>query len=257
MESQIPNYLTSLVLTTASATVAVLLFVLHHAVKLAKWPARDRALAFWGGALLFAAWFFASLWLSWLGFFRGSPSSIPTIQYGVLIPIIVGVALFWWRPTVRRVIETVPQEWLVGVQVYRALGFIFLLLYAGGRLPGLFALPAGIGDVFVGLFAPIVGISYAGKRRNAAGFVRAWNLFGIADLITALTTGFLTSPSPIQKFALDAPNRLVTAFPLVMIPVFLVPLSILLHLASLWKLRQSRKSGAHSAPESFLVSGKS
>jgi len=38
----------------------------------------------------------------------------------------------------------------VGVQVYRALGLIFLVLYAGGYLPGLFAWPAGVGDILVG-----------------------------------------------------------------------------------------------------------
>src|ERR1700704_3949936 len=31
-----------------------------------------------------------------------------------------------------------PQHWLVGVQLYRALGVIFLILYATGKLPGLF-----------------------------------------------------------------------------------------------------------------------
>jgi hypothetical protein len=46
----------------------------------------------------------------------------------------------------------------------------------------------------------------------------------------------LSFPSPIQSFAFDNPNTLITAFPLVMIPVFLVPLAVLLHLASLAKL---------------------
>jgi hypothetical protein len=68
--------------------------------------------------------------------------------------------------------------------------------------------------------------------------VRAWNLLGIADLVVAMATGFLTSPSPVQLLALDRPNELISAFPLVMIPVFLVPLSLLLHLASLEKLGQ-------------------
>ena len=69
--------------------------------------------------------------------------------------------------------------------------------------------------------------------------LRAWNLFGISDLVVAVTTGFLTSPSQLQLLAFDRPNDLISAFPLVMIPVFLVPLSVLLHLASLEKLRQT------------------
>jgi hypothetical protein len=41
--------------------------------------------------------------------------------------------------------------------------------------------------------------------------------------------GFLTSPSPFQLFAFDLPNELIRQFPLVLVPVFLVPVSVLLH----------------------------
>jgi hypothetical protein len=115
---------------------------------------------------------------------------MPTIQFGVLIPILVGVALFMWWCPLRSVLEAVPQDWIVGVQLYRAMGVIFLVLYAGGRLPGLFAWPAGVGDILVGLLAPTIGIAYARRSSNAAGWLRAWNLFGIGDLIVALATRF-------------------------------------------------------------------
>ena len=105
-------------------------------------------------------------------------------------------------------------------------------------MPGAFAWPAGIGDLIVGLLAPVVGFAYMRGARGSNGMLRAWNLLGIADLVVAVSTGFLTSPSPLQLLALDKPNELVTAFPLAMIPAFLVPLAMLLHLASLQKLRQ-------------------
>jgi hypothetical protein len=237
MNGPVPNYLLPYVLSGTLAVVAAVLFGLSKALKLAGWPARDRRPAVWIGAVLLVTWFFAALLSSWLGLYRGA--QMPTIQYGVLIPIIVGVALFLrWR-AFKRVIEAVPQAWIVGVQVYRALGLIFLVLYASGRLPGVFAWPAGVGDILVGLLAPAIGIAYAHRSSNATGWLRAWNLFGIADLIVALATGFLTSPSRLQMFALGAPNELISAFPLAMIPVFLVPLPILLHFASLEKLRQT------------------
>jgi len=255
MNHLVPNYLLPYVLTGTLAIVAAVLFGLHSALKLARWPARDRRQAVWSGAVLLVAWFFAALLLSWFGFYRGAPSRIPTIQYGVLIPIMVGVALFWQWRTLRRVIEAVPQEWIVSVQVYRALGLIFLVLYAGGRLPGVFAWPAGVGDVIVGLLAPAVGIAYARRSRNAAGLLRAWNLFGIGDLIVAVATGFLTSPSPLHMLAFGAPNELISVFPLAMVPVFLVPLSVLLHLASLKKLRQTETG--RQVPRPLLASERS
>jgi hypothetical protein len=48
-----------------------------------------------------------------------------------------------------------PPPWLIGIQLYRVLGLNFLVLYALGRLPAEFALPAGVGDVIVGLAAPL------------------------------------------------------------------------------------------------------
>ncbi len=115
---------------------------------------------------------------------------------------------------------------------------IFLILYATDKLPGLFAWPAGLGDVLVGVLAPVVAIAYARAPDRNTDLVFAWNLFGLADLIVAVTTGFLTSPSIFQLFAFDLPNELISQLPLVLIPVFLVPVSVLLHLASLAKLRR-------------------
>jgi hypothetical protein len=237
MHHPVPGFLLPYILSGTLATLAALLFGLNRALKIANWPDRDRTRTVWSGAALLAAFYIAALLPSRLGLYHGT--QVPTIQYGILIPIVAGIILFLkWR-TLKRVVEAVPQQWLVGVQVYRTLGVIFLVLYAGARLPGLFALPAGVGDVSVGLLALWIGITHTRKGPHSTTLLRRWNLFGIADLTVAVTMGFLTSPSPLQIFALDAPNELITQFPLVMIPVFAVPLSILLHLASLQKLRQT------------------
>jgi hypothetical protein len=98
----------------------------------------------------------------------------------------------------------------------------------------------------VHVLAPVVALAYA---RGVAGrdvLVRGWNVLGLLDLAVAITTGFLTSPSAFQAFSFDAPNELVSAFPLVMVPVFAVPLAVILHVASLIKLRRD-------APRSLAV----
>src|SRR6266404_5852670 len=165
----VPAYLPPYILSGTVAIMVTVLFGLHRALKRARWPNQDRRHAVLSIAMLLVGWFSATLLLSWFEFYRGASSRIPTIQYGVLIPIIVGFVLAWKWKLLRRVIEAVPQEWIVGVQIYRALGLMFLVLYAVGRLPGVFALPAGIGDVIVGLVAPIVGIAYARNPASVAG----------------------------------------------------------------------------------------
>jgi hypothetical protein len=255
MNTPVPSFLYPVMLYSSLATIVILLFGLNRALKLANWPAKNRLRAVWSATALLAAFYLAALIPARLGFYGGSSTRIPTIQIGILVPVAIGILLFLRWSAFRRVIDAVPQQWLAGIQLYRIEGAIFLVLYALGRLPAAFAIPAGAGDVFIGLLAPVVAIASLRRRANANTLLRAWNLLGIADLVTAITTGFLTSPSPVQVLALDNPNQFISQYPLAMIPVFLVPLAILLHLASLQRLRHA--GPMHSAQRTILISERS
>ncbi len=50
-------------------------------------------------------------------------------------------------------------RWLIAVQVFRVVGVLFLVELQRGNLPAAFAIPAGIGDILVGITAPIVAFS--------------------------------------------------------------------------------------------------
>jgi hypothetical protein len=134
----------------------------------------------------------------------------------------------------------VPQSWLVTFQFYRVVGATFVILYTAGQLPGIFALPAGYGDLFIGLTALFVGAAAARHLTARDQLVVLWNWLGIADLFVAVTTGFLSAPTRFQLFSLDAPDFLIGSFPLVLIPIYAVPLSVLLHVASLSKVAAVR-----------------
>jgi hypothetical protein len=167
-----------------------------------------------------------------------NPPAVPTILFGLLIPLAVAAIGLWQSESVARLVSAIPLHWLVTAQVYRVGGGIFLVLMADGRLPWQFALPAGIGDVTTGVVAVLVAAQLA---RNAIGAYRAtyvWCLFGIADLVVAIAMGAMTSPGQAHLLALDAPNLLMTAYPLVMVPTFAVPLALMLHGLVLWRLRR-------------------
>ena len=204
-----------------------------------------RTAAFRWSAAVLIGWFLLAVALALAGAYEAGAERIPTIQYGIAIPILIGAWLIWRSPTVSRIIDIVPQPWIVGVQLYRALGVIFLILYATDKMPGLFAWPAGVGDIIVGLLAPVVALAYARDPSRNGNLVWAWNVFGILDLVVAVTTGFITSPSAL--FTYEPPNELISVFPLVLVPVYLVPLSILLHLASLAKLHREMTHTSRSA----------
>lgn len=237
-----PTYLTYYIVVSSIAIVVVVLAGIRAAVVQTGWNDAKRNSTWQTATALFVAWFVLAAVLALVGVFRGGADRMPTIEFGIFVPIIVGLLLLWRSPAALHLLDATPQSWLIGIQFYRVLGLIFLVLNAQGRLPSAFAQPAGAGDVAVGLMAPIVAYAYARGVTGREALVLAWNIFGLLDLAVALTTGFLSSPSPLQLLSLQAPNELITAFPLVMVPVFAVPLAILLHAASLIKLHRETRS---------------
>ena len=142
------------------------------------------------------------------------------------IPIAIGATLFvgyllFLSPTFHRIVDAVPQHWLIGIQTFRILGGLFLVRYFAGELPGLFALPAGIGDVATGLLAPFVAYAWYSGKPYARSAAIAWNLFGMADLVNAVALGALTGGG----------GGIV--FPIVLVPVYGVPRAFLIHSYSL------------------------
>ena len=242
----IPAYLPYFVFAGTAATVLAILYGLNRALADAAWPTAQRARAVRVSAVVLLGWLALAIVLAAMGVYHVAGDALPTIQFGIVPPILIGIFLIWRSDAVARLIDAVPQEWLVGVQLYRALGVIFLILFASGKLPGLFAWPAGVGDIAVGLLAPVVGLAYARAPGTSGGMVTAWNVFGILDLVVAVTAGFMTSPSALQPIQVEPNSALMTVLPMVLIPVFLVPLSIMLHVASLAKLYRRREVMVHA-----------
>ena len=195
-------------------------------------------------ALFVGLWLVLAFTLAARGFFAGGGSdAVPRIAYSVL-PLIIGYLAYLTIPSVRAVADEIPLDRMIGFQVYRAAGFVFLVEWMLGALPGSFALPAGLGDMAIGLSAPLVASLVRRDAPSARGAAILWNVLGIADLVVAVTMGFLTSPGPLHQPALGATNFAVTMMPLVLIPTIPVPLSIVAHLVDLHRLSRRAQPAA-------------
>ena len=200
---------------------------------------------------LLVLWVALTIYLGSLNFFRIDENTPipPPIAGAALIPIIAGYLLFqYWEPF-RQLIFKIPAYWMIGLQAYRMTGGIFLVVYALGLVPGVFALTAGIGDFVTGALA--IPIAYSVYRRKpwSTNAAIAWNYFGLAELIILIPFGLLSSPSPIQVLALDAPNYITSTWPSVLAPTFHVPLGILMHIFSLAQLRQESPTRVKASPQ--------
>lgn len=184
--------------------------------------------------LIVAVWLIAAFTLSARGSLAGS-ESVPRIAYAV-IPLAVGYLGYLMLRSARAVVDEIPLQWMIGLQLYRALGVVFLVEWILGALPGAFALPAGIADVAIGLAAPFVAARVRDGAPRAREMAIRWNVLGIADLVVAVTMGVLTTPGPLHLPALGAPSAGIITLPLVLIPTIAVPFSLLLHFIGLHRL---------------------
>lgn len=178
------------------------------------------------------------------GGFRSGASALPLLPTAIFLPVIVGAPLLLLSKRVGQLLDAMPTTWLVALQVYRVFGSQWLAYWLRGLLLGLWALPAGTGDVLTGLFAAPVAIALAAGTTEARKAAILWNVFGIADFVVAIALGLITSPGPFQLIAPVGPNIGLDGYPNVLTPAFVVPGSILLHLLSLRQLRR-RNNAAH------------
>ncbi len=135
----------------------------------------------------------------------------------------------------------VSQRLLIGLQLFRPLGMLFVLEHERGILPAIFAHPAGWGDLLAGIVAAYVLIKYHGKTIPAKAVITV-AVVGIADFTMAFTLGFLSSESPLQLFSHDHPN-IVIDYPTGLIPLFLVPYATVAHILSLAQLQRDKVQG--------------
>ena len=239
MTPQIPEYLLSFDLIVRALVTIIALGLIWFGA--ARMPASAKSRYATAGVLsaAFIGWLAVAQYLGAANtYFASTDTAVPTVLFGLLIPLAVAAIALWQSESVARLVSAIPLHWLVAAQVYRVAGGIFLVLWAAGRLPWQFALTAGTGDVVTGIVAVVVAAQLA---RNAVGAHRAtyaWCLFGVADLVVAITMGAMTSPGRPHLLAFDAPNLLISSYPLVMIPTFGVPLALMLHGLVLLRLRR-------------------
>ena len=194
-------------------------------------------------ALPFTAWLAIVWWLAVGEAFRPRPG-VPALPLAIFLPVLIGLPFLLRSQRVGAILDAIPSSWLVGLQVYRVFGGIFLVAWSRGGISGTFALPAGSGDVLVGLLAlPAAYLLWAGAPGARSGAI-AWNVLGLADFAIAIGIGILSAPGPLQLIVPDRPNAQLGSFPTVMIPAFAVPSSILLHALSLRQLRRTAHAKA-------------
>ena len=170
----------------------------------------------------------------WIGFAASvagagalaNPVAVPIL---FVTPIATVVALASFSSAVRTSLLAMPMPVLVGLNGIRILGAFFLGLAATGRLGGPFPQSAGWGDIITGIFAiPLARAAARGSPSRRR--IGAWNIFGMLDLIVAVTLGTMSANgSPLQIIQAGAGSDAVYLLPWSLIPTVLVPFFLIVH----------------------------
>ena len=186
-------------------------------------------------------WFAGVVAAHYAGLLRAPPGSPPIpFVIALAIPIAIFFAAYRAIPRFRSAVLGVDIGFVTSFQAWRVAGFVFLPLLAFGHLPGLFAWPAGLGDVAVGIAAPFVVWRIANDPSFATtGAFATFHWLGIFDFVVAFGTGTLASG--FIPGLTNPTSAAIAEMPLSLIPGFLVPAFAILHAVALLKARSLRR----------------
>ncbi|MDQ4058596.1 MAG: hypothetical protein M3124_05680 [Actinomycetota bacterium] len=232
--TDVPILLTSIVVLTSLALPLAIGTVLHRGVLAADLGHRRASRPAWTTGLVLSGWLALTAAVAGTGLY----STDPWLGIGVVVPLVLGLLALRLPAVTAALSDSRAVAALAAVQVVRVVGVVFLALLALDRLPPGFALPAGIGDVLVGLLAPFV--AYALWRRpSRRGLGITFNSLGLLDLVLAIPLGLLHAPGRFQLIVTEPTTEIIGLFPMALIPTFVVPLAIVLHVASFRLLARS------------------
>jgi hypothetical protein len=190
------------------------------------------------------------LWLvyagafSWLGLLS-DPGLRPPGAVRLVGPVFAALMLIIWvLPAGRRLAATLPVALLIGFQVFRVgVELTITELHHQGLVPKLLTLPGGNVELLVALSAPIfawIATRGSSGRRIALG----WNVLGLLSLLNVAARAVLSTPGPLNLIHTEVPTLAFSSFPFGLIPGFMAPLALAIHMLTFRALRLAGRTSA-------------
>ena len=189
--------------------------------------------------VVLAAWFAGVLILGSNSFFVARNGAPPlALLSAATAPVILFILFASLFPSFLENALRTDLRFSTALHAWRVGGYTFLILYAYGYLPGYFAWPAAVGDMFIGATAPWIVAKLSDSRFAQSRTFIGWNVLGILDLIVAVAMGALGSFFTGNQNGVS-PTVVMSQMPLVLIPTFFLPAFIVLHLIALLESRRA------------------
>lgn len=138
-----------------------------------------------------------------------------------ILPVIIGSLLICCVKPIRKIVDLISLESLIKWQICRVIGGFFLIGALVGTVSVPFAVVSGLGDITVGITTWFALQKIKQNPDRATQIAKKHTWLGLADFGLAVVVALSTQAQ--------------IGFPYSMIPLFLVPIAILGHVATLAK----------------------
>ena len=232
-------------INASGVPMAVSRLVVHVFIALGLWLGLERVeltasqrRTTWLAVMIPLTLWLAVAWSAAINGFFNAAGSVPPVSLVRFIPMIIAAPILLGSRRIGQVLDAIPASWIILLQVFRLQGAVWLFGWAHHTQPAIFALPAGVADVLVGLFAVPVALALASGSRDSRRAAIAWNVFGLTDFAFGITISTAISLHLIETGFAAASG----GYAAVMITAVGVPQSILLHLVSLRQLSRRNRA---------------
>ncbi len=185
-----------------------------------------------GTLISLVGWAIVTSVLSLSGILSDFSSFPPKIGIVLIIPL---VTIIWVIRTneVKEILMHTPPASIIWLQSFRIVVEILIWrLFVDNLAPIQMTFEGRNFDIISGLTALVVAYLVA-NRKISSSLVIIWNFACLALLVNIVTIAILSMPTPFRVFMNEPANTIVTKFPIVWLPAFLVPLAYGLHFLSI------------------------
>lgn len=158
------------------------------------------------------------------------------LMFGILPPFLTITALFLTKNG-RQFIDSLSLKNITYLNIIRIpVEIVLFWLFLNKAIPGLMTFEGRNFDIIAGITAPVIAYFGLEKGQINRRIILIWNFICLGLLINIVVNAFLSTPSPLQKFAFEQPNIAILSFPFSWLPTFIVPIVLLGHLVSIRQL---------------------
>ena len=182
-------------------------------------------------------WILIQSILGLTGFYNKIDLIPPRIMLFGIFPILLifGSTFFSFRG--KNFIDRIDLKLLTYCHTIRVpVEIILTLLYHKGLMSELVTMEGTNFDILSGISAPIIAFFVFSKKTIYHEVLLLWNFICLILLLNVFITAILSTPSPMQLLSLTQPNVAILTFPFNLLPSYIAPLMLYLHIIAIRKI---------------------